>query len=882
MPDTTNPLHPSAELVLDALGDGVLVVGPDGVIGSANRPAEVLFGYGPGGLRDVRLEALVPDGARRDHERHRLACAADPEVRAMCRRPGIRGRRKDGTEFPVEVVLRPFHGGAVLAIVRAEPVAPARGTEPVLGRAVVRALDELVAVVDRAGVIVATSAGWDEYARVVGCPPQRCAVGANYLDACRHATGPNSVAAAEVGGGLAAVLTGTADRFAAEYPCPSGAAVRWYRAVVTPLPNEEGGAVVVHHDVTARRAAERALAESELRFRDVVEAQTELLCRALPDGTLTYVNGPYCRYFGRTPEQLLGRQFWELIPEPEREYVARHLAALTPGRPVASVENRVIGTGGELRWHEWTNRAFFDDAGRVTGFQSVGRDVTDRVLAADALRASESRFRDLFQNSPLATACWRADGADFVLADCNEAARRLTAGGITRVLGRRLSELHQNQPEHRASVARCLRERSAFECEFWWAGLDWIGPAGPDGDVLVSYSFVPPDLVMSAVQFITVRKRQERALRESAERNRLILSALHEGVLLLDTAGRVLKANESAARLFDVTADRLLGTNPGGLLGAVRGADGRSVAADQLPWELARLAGGACVGVVLVVDRDGEPVRLVVNAHALPGAGAPYPVVASLTDTTAQWRAEEQLHQHQAELAHVARCVAVGEMAAVLAHELNQPLTAVINYCRGGALRLRGGTGTTAEVADVLDLTVAQAERAAGIIRRLREFMRKRAPHRSTTDLNFTVREALALAGPELRYHQVAVTLDLGAGLPPVQVDRIQIEQVLLNLLRNATEALAGTPAGARRVEITTRCVAEGILVEVADTGAGLRPDELERVFEPFYTTKEQGTGLGLAISRSIIEAHGGRLSVRSADGGGAVFVFTLPVVGAD
>ncbi|QEG29337.1 Sensor protein FixL [Gemmata obscuriglobus] len=870
--------------MLDALSDGVLVVGPDGVIGSANRPAEVLFGYGPGELCDVHLDALVPDRARRDHERHRLARATDQNVQAVCRRPGIRGRRKDGTEFPVEVAVRPFHGGAVLAVVRAEHVTPARGTETALGRAVVGALDELVAVVDRSGVIVATSAGWEECARATGCPAQRCAVGANYLDACRQVAGPNSAGAAEMCGGLAAVLSGTADRFAAEYPCPSGGAERWYRAVVKPLPNESGGAVVVHHDVTARRAAERALAESEQRFRGVVEAQTELLCRTLPDGTLTYVNGPYCRYFGRTPEQLLGRRFWELLPEPEREYVARHLAALTPTRPVASVENRVIGAGGELRWHEWTNRAFFDDAGRVTGFQSVGRDVTDRVRAADALRASEARFRDLFQNSPLATACWRGDGADFVLADCNEAARRLTAGGITRVLGRRLSELHRNQPDHRASVARCLRERSAFECESRWAGVDWVGPAGPDGDVLVSYSFVPPDLVMSAMQFITARKQQERALRESAERNRLILSALHEGVLLLDAGGRVLKANESAARIFGGTTDRLLGTRPGNTLGRVRGADGLPVAADLLPWEVVRLGGGVCVGVVLVLDggRDGEPVRLVVNAHALPGTGAPFPVVASLTDTTAQWRAEEQLHQHQAELAHVARCVAVGEMAAVLAHELNQPLTAVINYCRGGALRLRGGTGTTAEVADVLDLTVAQAERAARIIRRLRDFMRKRAPHRSTTELNDPVRDALALAGPELRHHHVAVTLDLGAGLPPVQADRIQIEQVLLNLLRNATEALTGTPPGARMVAITTRRAPDGVRVEVADTGTGLRPDELERVFEPFYTTKEQGTGLGLAISRSIIEAHGGHLSARPADGGGAAFAFTLPVAGAD
>ncbi|HEY1190202.1 MAG TPA: PAS domain S-box protein [Gemmata sp.] len=876
--------RPLADLVLDALDEGVLVVSRDGTIGFANRGAEVIFGYGPGELLGSALEALVPEGAQIGHPRHRLELSANPKGRLTCRRSSARGRRKDGIEFPVAVVLQPLPDGEVLTIVRDEAAVGAhpRDAEAALSLEMLGALEDRIAAVNGNGEIIATGAAWDEVARSAGCPPQRCGLGANYLDVCCQATGPGAEGAAEIGRGLSAVLHGTATQFTTEYPCSNGDETRWYRVLVKPLPGEPIRALVVHQDVTERRNAERVLAESERRFHDVVEAQTELICRFLPDGTLTFVNGAYCRYFGRGEGELLGRPLWDLVPEADWEVGKRHLAALTPERPVATLEHRVLGPDGAIGWQEWTDRAFFDAAGRVVDFQAVGRDITERKRAEDALRASKARFRDLFRNAPLATVCWRAAGADFVLTDCNEAALRLTGGHVGRALGRRLSELHADSPDHRANIARCYRERSAFECESHWTEVDWTGPAGPESDVLVSYSFVSPDLVMSSVQLITARKQQERVLRESEERHRQILSALHEGVILLDEQGRVLMCNERASELFDRSLEQLTGTRPGDELGDIRGADARPVPAEELPWEVTRRTGTARVGVALLTARDERPpVHLAVNAHALPAPQAPYCVVVSLTDVTAQWRAEEQLRQHQTELAHVARCVAIGEMAAVLAHELNQPLTAVVNYCRGSMYRLRDGASAVAEVAEGLDLAVAQAERAAGIIRRLREFMRKRAPHRSTTDLRDIVNEALALVGAELRHHQIEVALRLGTDLPPVQVDRIQIEQVLLNLLRNSAEALVGSPPAGRRITVETRRGEGGVLVEVADTGVGLAVGDLERVFEPFYTTKKEGTGLGLAISRSIVEAHGGRLFVRPGAEGGAVFGFTLPTESA-
>jgi two-component system sensor histidine kinase TtrS len=215
-------------------------------------------------------------------------------------------------------------------------------------------------------------------------------------------------------------------------------------------------------------------------------------------------------------------------------------------------------------------------------------------------------------------------------------------------------------------------------------------------------------------------------------------------------------------------------------------------------------------------------------------------------------------------------------MAAGLAHEINQPLGAVANYAQGAVLRLHNGSLGAAELLPVLEAIAQEALRAGDIIRRLRELLRKEPPTQEPADLNRLVRESAQFVEGEARDHDIALQLDLDPELPPVSCNDVQIEQVVLNLLLNAVDAVRMTPSGDRRVSVWTHADGtEAVEVAVRDSGPGL-PDA--DVFAPFYTTKRGGLGMGLSISRSIVEAHGGHLAAASNEDGGSTFRFTLPV----
>jgi C4-dicarboxylate-specific signal transduction histidine kinase len=243
-------------------------------------------------------------------------------------------------------------------------------------------------------------------------------------------------------------------------------------------------------------------------------------------------------------------------------------------------------------------------------------------------------------------------------------------------------------------------------------------------------------------------------------------------------------------------------------------------------------------------------------------------------------RAEEQSQQHQAELAHVARLSTVGEMVAELAHELNQPLSAISSYaqaCR--RLLCSGRTGDPEELLASLNQVGEQADRAAEIIRRVRRFVTKAKPLQTALDLNLLIRDVEELTNIDARRARAEVCFDLAEPLPPVVGDRIQLEQVLVNLLRNAFEALGECPSESRRVAIRAAVVpGSRIQVDVCDNGVGIAPDLAQQVFDRFFTTKPSGMGMGLPISQSIIENHGGTLWMTGNVEGGSTFHFTLPV----
>jgi PAS domain S-box-containing protein len=252
-----------------------------------------------------------------------------------------------------------------------------------------------------------------------------------------------------------------------------------------------------------------------------------------------------------------------------------------------------------------------------------------------------------------------------------------------------------------------------------------------------------------------------------------------------------------------------------------------------------------------------------------------YGVVADIDDRK---RAEEALHQAQAELAHVTRVVTMGELASSIAHEVNQPLAGLVTNGQACLRWLARDPPDLAEARACLQRVVRDGTRAGEVIARMRAFARKAAPQPARLALNDVIAEVLALADDELRRHGVALHTDLAAGLLLVWGDRVQLQQVLLNLLLNGVEAMRGVTDRPRALLVRSRKDgAEGVLVAVQDAGPGIAPQDLERVFEPFYTTKPTGLGLGLAISRSIIEAHGGRLWATPNAGPGVTMQFTLP-----
>jgi C4-dicarboxylate-specific signal transduction histidine kinase len=246
-------------------------------------------------------------------------------------------------------------------------------------------------------------------------------------------------------------------------------------------------------------------------------------------------------------------------------------------------------------------------------------------------------------------------------------------------------------------------------------------------------------------------------------------------------------------------------------------------------------------------------------------------------DITEQKRAEEALRESERSLARINRVSIMGELAASLAHEILHPIATARNNARAGMLFLELSPPNLDEVREALGCVVRDADRAKDIVSRMRDHIKKAPPRREPFDLNEAVGEVIVMVQSTIAKNGISVGTKLMDGLVAVQGDRVQLQQVVLNLVLNAIEAMSSIDAGARELSIMTEQEQTGVLVAVGDSGPGIDAGNRERVFEPFYTTKTSGVGMGLSICRSIIEAHGGRLWAEANEPRGAVFQFTLP-----
>ncbi|WP_292037074.1 MULTISPECIES: sensor histidine kinase [unclassified Brevundimonas] len=353
---------------------------------------------------------------------------------------------------------------------------------------------------------------------------------------------------------------------------------------------------------------------------------------------------------------------------------------------------------------------------------------------------------------------------------------------------------------------------------------------------------------------------------------RLILNTVPDAMILIDEGGTMRAFSPAAERLFGWAAEEAVGRNVSMLMPSPHREAHDSYLERYERTKERRIIG---LGRVVVGERrDGSTFPMELAVGEMRTAEGRF-FTGFVRDLTERQQAEARLQELQADLVRVSRLTALGEMASALAHELNQPLTAISNYLKGSRRLLAGDTVSLARVGDAVDRAAEQALRAGVIIRRLRDFVARGDTERRIEDLPKLVEEACALALVGVREHGVRVRIDIDPAAGWVVADKVQVQQVLLNLIRNAVDVME--EASVRHLGVTVVPVdEERVRITVSDTGAGISPGVADQLFQPFVTTKRTGMGVGLSISRTIIEAHGGRIWFDSNEAGGTNFHFTL------
>ena len=587
------------------------------------------------------------------------------------------------------------------------------------------------------------------------------------------------------------------------------------------------------------------------------------------------------RMFGTEPQTAmrgLGEQFFSRVHPDDLVRIKQTLAQLTPANNTYRISFRCARPDGSYSVVDECGQAIFDSRGRIERLLGMSAEVTRRHQAEEALRRSEERLRLATDAAGLGT--WDVTVAT---GELRWSDRQFTLMGVSANTfgGTQDDFLAAVHPEDRERVFETVRRSETegvdFREEFrvvwpdgsvhWLAGL---GRAirGADGKV---------QRMVGVNVDITQRKESEAALRESEARFREIAENI-------DQAFYVYSVAEQRRLYVSPYFETLWGSPPppeediASSLQVVH-PDDRESAAEKLRQ---RFSGNFPQGDETegrIIRPDGSVRWIHDRAFAVRRPdGTVERVVGFIQDITALKEAERRTRELEAELAHATRVSTLGEMTSGLAHELNQPLAAIENYVTSCRLLLQQWVDVPERVLINLDAVTQEVQRAAAIIRRLREFVVRREPHLSSVDINHVIEEVVRLSRSDIWQHGAQVRLDLAPELPLVQCDGIQIAQVVLNLLRNALDAMDENEAEHRWVTITTRRQESAVEVSVQDTGSGLIGAAAQQLFEPFFTTKEHGMGLGLTICQTLVQAYGGRIWAESDPPHGTALRFTLPI----
>ncbi len=607
-------------------------------------------------------------------------------------------------------------------------------------------------------------------------------------------------------------------------------------------------------------------------------ARHEALCLAMgvagmgvwrwePSAERLYLSSEAGALLGVTGDSLTGDGLLGLVHPEDRDGIAHMLRAVQAGAETSESDFRTLQAGGAGRWLRICGRRGVGPGGGEE-LHGVLFDIS-RGKAADAATSRLAAILDVSDDAIIATTL------DGIITDWNPGAEGLFGYLAGEMIGGSLAILLP--PDHQQEAAsfqeRLRRGERIAHAETRRRRKDGaiidvsltMAPYGDGSGRLCGASIVVRDR--------TEARRSETELAEREAHLHAVLETVLDGMIVIDPQGVIRSFSMTAARLFGYEPQDVLGRNVSMLMPAPYRDEHDGYMTHYMTTGQRRVIG---IGRLVVGRRkDGSTFPMELSVGEVR-SGAHRFFTGFVRDLTERQQTQKRLQELQAELFHMSRFTALGEMASTLAHELNQPLSAVANYLNGGRRLLDGGQNESLPmVRDAMGRAMEQALRAGDIIRRLREFVSRGESARQLENLPRLIEEASGLALVGVKETGVHVSYALDPRAEYVFADKIQIQQVLLNLIRNALEAMQD--CANRQLTLSTRQIdAQTAQISVADTGTGIADDIRAQLFRPFVTTKAHGMGVGLSISRTIVEAHNGRMWAEANPAGGTIFHLTL------
>ncbi|HEY6363374.1 MAG TPA: PAS domain S-box protein [Candidatus Binatia bacterium] len=627
----------------------------------------------------------------------------------------------------------------------------------------------------------------------------------------------------------------------------------------------------------ARKTAEESRRESEENFRRLVETTAAVPWQAdIETWIFTYVGPQAVKLLGYPIEQWYEKDFWMLHLHPEdREFAVKTCLTLSKGAEDFEFEYRMIASSGKIVWVHDIVKCEHQE-GKPVELRGFMLDISERKRAEEALRESEERMSLAASTTGLGLWVWDASRDESWVTP---EGRRLFGWAESEPvnLERFIRTLHPDDREPtRQAVLRSLQDGGDYVAEYRvvlsGGAIRWIVTRGR-----VEFNGKGHPVRMRGVSIdVTERKRAEETLEKQRAFLRQVIDIDPNFIFAKDREGRFTLVNQAVADAYGATVDSLIGKTD---------ADFNPNSDEveffhRMDLEVMETLTERFIPEERLTDTHGKVRWLqTVKRPIVDSDGSATQILGASTDITQRKETESELRRQREELAHVNRVSTMGELSASLAHELNQPLTAILSNAQAAQRFLAANPADVEELGEILKDIVQDDSRASEVIQRMRALVKKEELAFVSLDLAGVVRDVAALVHSDAILQGVRILLEVNPGLPPVRGDKVQLQQVVLNLLLNAFDAMKDCPANEREVKLQAQVQGAGsVRLAVRDRGIGIRGDHLDKVFQPFYTTKRDGLGMGLSISRSIIEAHGGRLWAENNSDRGATFYCTLPV----